>query len=274
MNAEVEYPIGRFMKVRRLAGTYQIIDSWVTGGLKHKKRRYKLNRVQGTGAMLEVTEAFGEDMDPIPVPTPPEELTLESDPETDEAAPAIRPATQPQERASPAGHAEPAPEAERAAADAIRSPGKPAPDGILMDAGAFGGELDEYSIGARFENPGELQNPFKPIRMFPQSPKYQDLRGIVYNARFKGLENHTTTRLSLMSDGTPIGVIVTHETNGHAIWVVTTEKFSEETRRCNLEQFYPKAVGSEADAIEYAVLLALRQVPIRTEELERLFLEL
>lgn len=261
MNAEVEYAIGKFMRVRKLAGTYQINDSWMVGGARHKRRRYKLYPVKGTGAILDVTEAFADDMDPLPVAEP-IELSLAPDPAAHDAH-----AAQPQEHDEPAGHAEPAPATARPVADAIRSA-----DGL--EPGAFGGELDEYSVGARYpDEPGELKNPYKPIRKFPENPTYQDLKCIVYNARFKGLEKLGTNQLAQFEEGTPIAVAVTHETNGHAIWVITTEA-ADEIRRARLEVFYPHAQGSSADAIEYAVLLALRQVPIRTEDLEILLLEL
>jgi hypothetical protein len=281
MNAEVEYAIGRFMRVRKLSGTYQINDSWLVGGARHKRRRYKLYPVKGSGAILDVTEAFADDMDPLPEAKP-LELVPDEQPITHDAhgplykrdldADALRDGrlqriAAPQEPDAPAGHAEPAPVAAQPVADAIRSP-----DGL--EPGAFGGELDEYSVGARYpEEPGELKNPYKPIRKHPENPTYQDLKCIVYNARFKGLEKLGTNQLAQLEEGTPIAVAVTHETNGHAIWVITTEA-ADEIRRARLEVFYPHAQGSSADAIEYAVLLALRQVPIRTEDLEILLLEL
>lgn len=263
MNAEIEYAIGRFMKVRKLTGTFQITDSWMVGGARHKRRRYRLHAVKGTGAILDLTEAYATDMDPLPHGATAEELTLAPDP-----APCADALPAPQEPDASAGHTEPAPDAAQPAADAISGP-----DGL--DYGAFGGELDEYSIGARYadEKPSELRNPFKPIRNFPENPTYQDLKCIVYNARFKGMEKLGTNQLAQLADGTPIAVALTHETNGHAIWVITTEA-GDEVRRAKLEVFYPHAHGSSADAIEYAVLLALRQVPIRSEDLEILLLEL
>jgi hypothetical protein len=90
------------------------------------------------------------------------------------------------------------------------------------------------------------------------------------------LEEYTSAELAQLEDGTPMGVVVTHETNGHAIWIITTEADDQgdELRRATMEIFYPEARGSSADAIEYAVLLALRQVPIRSHELEALLLSL
>lgn len=270
MNAEVEYAINSFMRVRKLAGLYQINDSWLVGGTYHKRRRYKLYPVKGTGAILDVTEAYGDDLQPAPSPAAPEELTLVTDPDTGDTAPIIRAATAPQEHASPAGHAELAPDAEHAAPGAIFGQGG-------LDAGAFGGELDEYSVGARrAEEPGELRFPYKPVRKFPGFPTYQELRGIVYNSNFKGMEEVNQRQLE---NGTPIAVAVTHETNGHAVWVITAEspKYNpdaERERLARLEVFYPHAPGSSADAIEYAVLLALRQIPIRADDLEILLLQL
>ncbi len=253
-NPENQYAIGRKMKVRKLAGVYEIFDSRMVG----KNRRYDLKAVPDTGAALHTTEAWGADMQPAPDP-----------------APVARPATDAQELRAPDGQPAPAPAAEHGTADAIRSPAEritlSADDGL--EPGVFGGELDEYSIGARYPaEPGELKNPYKPVRKMPENPTYQDLRGIVYNARFKGMENWSSNQLAQLPDGTPIAVVVTHETNGHAIWIVTTE--GDDVRRVRLEVFYPHATGSSADALEYAVLLALRQVPIRTEDLEILLLEL
>lgn len=286
MNTEVEYAIGRFMRVRKLSGTFQITDSWITGGTHHKRRRYKLHAVKGTGAILDVTEAFADDMELLPTSPTAETLTLVPDPEEpithDEHGPlykrdldadALRDGrlqriARPQEHAAPAGHTEPAPEAAQPVADAIRSP-------EALDYGAYGGELDEYSPGANRadEKPGELRNPFKPVRKFPQRPTYKDLRGIVYNACFKDLEDWSENSYCQLPLGTPLAVVVTHETNGHAIWILTLADRAG-VRYANLEIFYPNAPGSAADAIEYAVLLALRQVPIRTEDLEILLLEL
>lgn len=265
MIQETEYAINRIMKVRKLCGTYRVKDSRIVGTGKHRRRRYTLSSVEGSGALLSSTEAFADEMDPLPDAAPADELALMPEP-----------ATQPQEHAAPAGHGTPAPEAEPAAPDAIRSRVFTPEQAFGIDAepGTFGGELDEYSIGARYPSePGELKNPYKPIRNFPENPTYQSLRGIVYNARFKGLEKFGTNQLAQLEDGTPIAVAVTHETNGHAIWVITTEA-CDELRRARLEVFYPNATGSSADAIEYAVLLALRQVPIRTEDLETLLLQL
>lgn len=256
MIQETEYAINRLMKVRKLCGTYRVQDSRIVGTGKHKRRRYTLSSVEGSGALLSSTEAFADEMDPLPDAVPADELALMPEP-----------ATAPQEHAAPAGHGTPAPVAEHAAPGAIFGQ-----DGL--DSGAFGGELDEYSIGARYPaEPGELKNPYKPVRKFPENPQYSDLKCIVYNARFKGLEKLGTNQLAQLEDGTPIAVAVTHETNGHAIWVITTESM-DEIRRARLEVFYPHAQGSSADAIEYAVLLALRQVPIRTEDLETLLLQL
>lgn len=299
MNSEVEYAIGRVMKVRRLAGKFRVIDSWLVGGHHRRRRRYKLAAVEGTGAMLNVTESFAEDMEPAPG-EPANELTLVLDPDTGESAPVIRAATAAQEHASPDGQPVPAPAAEHAAPDAIRSrnaspgPGSgcmcglsdfcavhdapPAASEVTLDAGSFGGELDPYSPGAnrpdRLEEPGELQNPFKSVRKLPRRPSYSELRGIVYNARFKGLEDWSNREIEQLNDETPIAVAVTHETNGHAIWVITIDRSDIDIRRANLEIFYPNATGSSADAIEYAVLLALRQVPIRSDDLETLLLGL
>lgn len=283
MNAEVEYAIGRFMKVRKLAGTYQIVDSWTVGRGKYQRRRYRLIPVPNTGALLLSTEAFADTMEPLPVGATYDELTLVPDPPAppfpSDAIPAglhIPDATAPQEHAAPAGHTEPAPDAARSVADAVRS--GPA-EGFTLDAGAFGGELDEYSVGARYERaatleePGELRNPFKPVRKFPRRPTYKELRGIVYNSYFKGFEDWSEHSLCQLPQGSPIAVVVTHETNGHAIWILTMEDKAGE-RCANLEIFYPNAPGSSADAIEYAVLLALRQVPVRSEDLEIVLLEL
>lgn len=272
MNAEVEYAIGSFMKVRQLGGVYQINDSWMVGGTHHRRRRYKLYPVKGTGAILDVTEAYGDDLKPVPREAP-EELSLVPDPDTGDT---IRAATAPQEHVTAIGTddvnpgAYDAPEAEHAAPDAIFGQ-----DGL--DAGAFGGELDPYSVGARrAEEPGELRFPYRPVRKFPGLPTYRELRGIVYNATFKGMEE---TNPNQLKNGTPIAVAVTHETNGHAVWVITVEspKYNpdaERERLARLEVFYPSAPGSSADAIEYAVLLALRQIPIRSDDLEILLQQL
>lgn len=267
MNAEVEYAIGRFMKVRKLAGTFQVSDSWVIGGTKYKRRRYRLHAVKGTGALVRITEAFADDMDPLPVAATAEELILVSDPDTGESSPVIRAATAPQGTDDVNPGAYDAPEAAQPPADVIRSP-EPEP----LDYGAFGCELDPYSVGANLpDNPGELRNPFKPVRKFPRRPTYRQLRGIVYSARFKGLEDLNEIELSRLPNETPVAVAVTHETNGHAIWIISMD--SGQAHTANLEIFYPEAKGSTADAIEYAVLLALRQVPIRSEDLEILLLE-
>lgn len=253
-NPDNQYAVGRKMKVRKLTGIYEIVDSRMTGRL----RRYKLRAVPDTGAALAETEAYGDAMQPAPEPEPAPELSLAPDPQ---------PATAAQELRAPDGAAAPAPAAEHGTADAIRSPD-------ALDYGAFGGELDEYSVGARVqEERGELQNPLKPVRNWPTNPTYQDLKCIVYNARFKGLEKLTAREISELEDGTPVAVAVTHETNGHCIWVITSVR-GDDLRRARLEVFYPHATGSSADAIEYAVLLALRQVPIRTEDLEIMLLEL
>lgn len=277
-NPENMFAIGRLMRVRKLTGIYKITDSWMMLG---KKRRYQLEAVPGSGATLRETEAFGADLHIVPDPEPTPELSIAPDPGS---------ATAPQEHASPAGHPEPAPGAEHAVADVIRSPADATEADVIrgmnaaLDAGAFGGELDEYSVGAnledvvpgsqyRYENADKLQNPLKPIRSYPENPTYRDLKCIVYNARFKGLEKLTMKQLDELPEKTPIAVAVTHETNGHAIWVVITDG-AEKMHRARLEVFYPHAPGSAADAIEYAVLLALRQVPIRSEDLEILLLEL
>lgn len=265
MIAEVEYAIGRFMKVRKLSGTFQITDSWMVGGTHHKRRRYRLYAVKGTGAILEMTESFVDDMIPLPLAATAEELTLVPDPDSAPSTDAL-PASQ--EPAAPAEHTEPAPDAEQPAADAICS-SRPAPDGPGSDGP---GEEDGPWAEGWAERSGELQNPFKPVRKFPRRPTYKELRGIVYNARFKGLEEKSEIDLSRLPDETPIAVAVTHETNGHAIWIITIE--SGQAHLANLEIFYPNARGSAADALEYAVLLALRQVPIRSEDLEILLLEL
>jgi hypothetical protein len=253
-NPDNQYAIGRRVKVRKLQGEYRVVDTRMVG----KNRRYELGAIPGTGAALLTTEAWGTDMRAVPDPEPAPELSLAPDPV---------PGTDAQEHASPAEHTEPAPVAEPAAADAIRSPD-------TYEPGTFGGELDPYSPGAnQTEKPAELQNPFKPVRKWPQRPSYRELKGIVYNARFKGLEDYSSTQLATLQEGTPIAVIVTNETNGQAIWITVTES-ADEVRSCYLEQFYPEANGSRADAIEYAVLLALRQVPIRSRDLEALFEDL
>lgn len=260
-NPENMFAIGRTMRVRKLSGLYQIVDSRMIG----KNRRYKLRAVPDTGAALPETEAYGDVLQPMPDPAPAPELSLMPDPApsgvcicepgyADTACPQHGDRELSQEHASPDGQPEPAPVAERAAPDAIRSP-----DGF-----------DTYPPGA---NRPELQNPFKPIRRFPVKMAYADLKDIVYNARFKGLEDQSSRQLSELPDGTPVAVAVTKELNGNAIWVITTDS-RDEIRQAHLEVFYPKAIGSSADALEYAVLLALRQVPIRTEDLEILLLEL
>lgn len=289
----VEYEIGRFMRVRKLVGTYQITDSWMVGGAKHQVRRYRLTPVKGTGALLLVTEAYADDMDPIPTAQTinliPDEPLIELG--RDEQGPIYKPDLDAdalrdgyirrmqlaQEQPQPV----PAPDAEPGAADAIRSPAGT----FTHDAGTFGGEPDEYSPGAQDDEAfgssvgtqemgiEKLQSPFKPVRKFPQRPSYQDLKAIVYNARFKGLEELDWNKQVSLPAETPVAVVVTHETNGHAIWVITTGSTNED-RVAYLEQFYPKATGSEAAAIEYAVLLALRQIPIRSEDLEILLLQL
>jgi hypothetical protein len=267
MNTEVEYAIGNFMRVRKLAGLYQINDSWLVGGARHKRRRYKLYPVKGTGAILDVTEAYGDDLQPAPSPAAPEELSLVPEPqELSGDVPGYSSAML-------------APDAEHAAPDAIRSPERTFTPGQAfgLDEGAFGGEPDPYSIGANLpDEPGELRFPYKPVRKFPGLPTYRELRGIVYNASFKGMEKINHKQLE---NGTPVAVVVTHETNGHAIWVITIEtpefnQDAERERRARLEVFYPNAPGSSADAIEYAVLLALRQIPIRADDLEILLLQL
>jgi hypothetical protein len=273
MNAEVEYAIGRVMKVRRLAGKFQVIDSWIVGGAKHRRRRYKLFGVKETGALLEFTEAFAEDMEPVPESNPVEELTLVPDPDTDETTPVIRARTAAQEHDAPNGHPVPAPDAAQPAADAISGRIFTPEDAFGLDPGAFGGELDPYSPGAnRLDDPGELKNPFEPVRKLPRRPTYRELRGIVYSARFKGLEDWSEVDLSKLPDETPVAVAVTHETNGHAIWIISMD--AGQAHSANLEIFYPEGRGSSADALEYAVLLALRQVPIRSQDLEELLLAL
>jgi hypothetical protein len=272
MNTEVEYAIGSFMRVRKLAGIYQIRDSWTVGGRKHHRRRYALSAVKGTGALLATTDAFADDMEPLPVGATAEEITLVSDPDSGESAPVIRAATAPQKPEAPAGHPEPAPEPEQPVTDAIRSRNAtPGPgSGCMCGISTFCSVHD--APPAADEEPSELRDPFKPIRKLPKNPTYQELRGIVYNARFKGFESWGKNQLDRLKPGTPIAVAVTHETNGHAIWVILSE-WADGVSRAMLEVFYPTAQGSSADAIEYAVLLALRQVPIRSNELEILFLE-
>jgi hypothetical protein len=251
MNLQVEnnYENGTRVKVRRLSGVYEISNSWMIG----KYRRYNLVAVPDTGAVLPVTEAYGDVLQLASKPEPAPELTLTPD-------------TEPQDpkatEALPVGQA--------------------SPDAFVLDDGAFGGELDPYSPGAQqplesedierrevYSGSGELQNPRKLVRRFPINPRYEELRGIIYNARFKGLEGE----LPELDPGTPVGVVVTRETNGSGIWIVTMGAGCA-GRYCQLEVFYPSAPGAEADALEYAVLLALRQVPIRSEDLETLLLSL
>ncbi len=281
MNTEVEYAIGRVMKVRRLAGNFRVIDSWLVGGSHNRRRRYKLAAVEGTGAKVSITESFSEDMGPVADPQP-TELTLVPESFPSEAIPAglhIPDATAAQEHVAPSGHIEPGSVAAQPVADAIRSPADAAAADIramnrALEEGSFDEEFDDYSVGARVaEEPGELKNPFQSVRKFPENPTYQDLKCIVYSSRFKGLEKLGTNQLARLEGGTPIAVAVTHETNGHAIWVITTEA-ADEVRRARLEVFYPHAQGSSADAVEYAVLLALRQIPIRTVDLEILLLSI
>lgn len=265
-NPENQFAIRSTMRVRRLSGIYEIIDSRMLG----KLRRYDLRAVPGTGAVTLATEAWGSDMQPVPCTCSGELLNA--------ACPVHGPAViAAQKHAHPAGASAPAPDVAQPVAGTVRSPqASPGADsdpsyGESLDEGAFGGELDPYSPGANSpdalpEEPGELKAPYKPVRRFPQRTQYEDLGGVVYNARLKGFENHTTRGLSELAPNTPIAIVVTQEANGHAIWIILSDPDGE--FEAALETYYPDQPGSVADSFEYAVLLALRQIPIRTEDLE------
>lgn len=216
------YPIGTTYKVRKLKGLYRVVDSWLVGQRK-PKRRYKLRYVEHTSAGDEYTESFGEDMtpakEPLPEPKPNKFIDIVFDgppshvsgrfvevedesgqsisigtwikrdnglwalriPQPDSPSAAVD--TDGSQELAPGTADATRPEAAEAAADAIRSrnatpgpgsgcmcgfsdfcpvhdappaaqplnPELPVPGAkeIVMDGGAFGGELDPYSPGAQ-----------------------------------------------------------------------------------------------------------------------------
>lgn len=125
-----EYAIGSFVKVRKLAGVYKVIDSWSVNGRIPGRRRYKLIPAKGSGALLEVTEAFGDDMDSSQFLEDPRQPTSAYEPVAiQEPEPA---GTGPQEAARPASDGTgPAPRCKR---KPLRfSPGEFVEGSILKD---------------------------------------------------------------------------------------------------------------------------------------------
>lgn len=273
---------GAHVKVRRLQGVFTVLSSRMVG----KVLRYRLDAVPDTGCILTGTESFAEDMQPVPAPEPAPELSLAPDPPA--------PHSPPQELALASPDAA-APAAERSAAAAVceLAPGitltREAGDdeNFSLDPGSFGGDLDEYSPGAQdLDHSGDPEEPFretseremrqiavrKSLRYTPAvSIFYHNLKDILYSGKFKGLEGSDDRALDQLEENTPVGVVATRERNGSAVWIVCVES---ELRKARLEAFYPAERGEEGMAIEHAVMLALRQVPIRTNDLEILLLQL
>lgn len=269
-----DFEVGDRVRVRRLQGEYSVEGSRLVG----QHRRYHMKLIPSTGGFLEETDAFSSDMQLVPAPQPAPELALAPDPEPANSAP--------QERTD--GSPEPAaPAADDGAADAISSPGD---TNFALDAGAFGGELDEYSQGAQVdhthdpEGPGEEDGEWaegwkeraglkpKKLRGSPiDSIPYHKLKDIMYSGRFKGLDDADDEALNELDKNTPVAVVATRERNGSAIWIIVVDG---EDRRAMLEVFYPVDAREESRAIEHAVMLALREVPIRTPDLEVLLLQL
>lgn len=270
-----DFEVGDRVKVRKLQGEFKVTGLRRVGRIKP---RYQMKLIPDTGGYLEETEAFSEDMQLVPVPEPAPELSLAPDPPAPHSAPQVLALAD----GSPA-----APAAERSAADAISSPGD---TNFALDAGAFGGELDEYSPGAQVdhthdpEGPGEEDGEWaegwkersgltrKKLRAAPaDSIPYSKLKDIMYSGRFKGLDDADDEALNGLDKNTPVAVVATRERNGSAIWIIVVDG---EDRRAILEAFYPVDAREESRAIEHAVMLALREVPIRTPDLEVLLLQL
>lgn len=184
---------------------------------------------------------------------------------------AMNAATRPQEQTEPV----PAPGSDPAAPDAISSPARViGPHAVCNVPGCtHGAELDEYSDGARTPEPGpgELQNPLHKLRQHPSTQlEYSDLRNVIYQGWFKKTTGFSEQDINDLPDGTPIAVAVTEEANGCAVWVIV----SNHGKLARLEVFYPKATGCKSGAIEHGVLLALGEIPIFTDELETILLQL
>lgn len=271
-----DFEVGDRVKVRKLQGEFKVTGLRRVGRIKP---RYQMKLIPDTGGYLEETEAFSEDMQLAPRPEPAPELALAPDP------PAPDKPAQDQPDASPDAAA---PAAERSAADAISSPGD---TNFALDAGAFGGELDEYSPGAQIdhthdpEGPGEEDGPWADgwEKRSGQSPKrkklrpptdsifYHQLKDIMYSGRFAILDDADDEALNALDKNTPVGVAATRERNGSAVWIIVADG---RLRKAMLEMFYPTEAHEESRAIEHAVMLALREVPIRTPDLEVLLLQL
>lgn len=230
MNAEAntEFNLHQVVKVRRLSGLYEVVESWITGAQRNKKRRYRLKAVPNSGTLVSDTESFGEDMQAV---TPPfaAELELVPDPEAPNESPA-----------PPAGE-------------------------FMMDEGAFGGDLDEYSPGAQGAREAIVEEPLlegiQVVEARYRIPRYaprdvNELQKIVYQGKVSGTDGAIRPETE---DFIPWSVYVTEETNGFIVWV---KSINIEDARMELEEFYPHSGGTQARdaAVEHGVLLALRQV--------------
>lgn len=284
---------GSCVKVRRLQGEYRVLSSRLIGG---KIRRYRLDAIPGTGCLLPGTEAFGEDMQRVPDPQAGPELSLAPDPPAANSAPQEHSDASP-DPAAPAG--------ERSASAAVCSPGP----GITLNRDPDeprdprewtmpAGETN-FSLPAGDEEVDHTHDPelveFREVFGQPKSPpvpslvkelryypatamSYRDLKNIIYSSHIRGMEKGPYEELD---NDTPVGVAVTRETNGAAVWVITVRDRGE-VREAQLEIFYPSdriqdhvmKASCETMAIEYGVLLALRKIPIRRNDLEILLLQL
>lgn len=271
-----KYKHGESVFVRHLREIYQVesID-WSRGALG--AHRYHLSRVKDNRGALgserkEFTTAYAADLSSVPAAAPAPELSLAPDPQP---AAAVQDAAQP----GPATGA--AADAEHGAADAISDPdaGYSPSYGVTRGDGPVSKEMDhtddpEERIAREIGLDGRLCAK-RQVRYAPSvSMPYRQLKQIIYSGSFPEMEG----RLNSDLDGvTPVGVVVTKESNGAAVWVILCD--GDQIKNARQEVFYPtenepSEVRAENAAIEYGVLLALRKIPITTNDLEIVLLGL
>lgn len=230
---------GQTVYVRNLVGVYRVENSWLVSGTR--KRRYRCMGIPSTGAMLDSTDAYGDQLKVAELPPEPvkEELALVEEP-TKAEDPDIAIARQ-QSKCADCGkswgqhHIE---------CPQLNPPSEPHENTEEIEI-----VLQEGDVDAR-----ESLMPRKLRRFFAQAPLRLD--HILYEATFKAVGDRKITDLDV---GSPYKVVVTQETNGFALWIgIVEEEGGDVSVEYQLEIFYPmrRPTETRTAALEHAVLLA------------------
>jgi hypothetical protein len=182
------------------------------------RRRYELKAASGFGCLVESTEAFGEDMQPVTdaeLRAMPVVTSAPQEPATD-ASPDAAPVGN--RRRTDPGYVPP-------------SDAEPDPDRTVT------------------EQPRELYDPLTVIRIRPTRCMVRELTAEIYRSDLLSPE------IQALDYENATGVSVTEELNGYSVWILTL-------RGAHFREFFPMDKDALAGAIELAVMIAFRRIPI------------